>query len=122
MKYEAIIGAGAAGSSAAFWAAKAKARSNVALEIDVFDRADYVGGWSTVVFPHGNQSLDPVELGASIFVEANKNLWRATQEFNLTRLSFDDDDGTTGFWDGHQFVFIVSVSFFIAMRRVTDAQ
>ncbi|PAV22226.1 FAD NAD(P)-binding domain-containing [Pyrrhoderma noxium] len=103
----AIIGAGAAGSSAAFWAAKAKARSNVALEIDVFDRADYVGGRSTVVFPHGNQSLDPVELGASIFVEANKNLWRATQEFNLTRLSFDDDDGTTGFWDGHQFVFIM---------------
>lgn len=44
----AIVGAGPAGSSAAFWAAKAKARSGVSVEIDVFEKSDYVGGRSTV--------------------------------------------------------------------------
>ena len=102
----AIIGAGAGGSSAAFWAAKARARAGVSVEIDVYDKAEYVGGRSTVVFPY-NRTFEPVELGASIFVQVNKNLWRATQEFNLTRVNFDDRDEKTGFWDGEKFVFTV---------------
>ena len=74
-------------------------------------RADHLTG-STVVYPYNDTSLDPVELGASIFVEANKNLWRATREFNLSRFNFDDEDESVGFWDGDQFVFTVTHSAF----------
>jgi prenylcysteine oxidase/farnesylcysteine lyase len=40
----AIIGAGAGGSSAAFWIAKAKERSGLDVEIDIYERSDYIGG------------------------------------------------------------------------------
>lgn len=60
------------------------------------------------MFPYNDSSLDPVELGASIFVVANKNLWRATEEFNLTRKDFDDDSAATGLWDGEELIFTVS--------------
>lgn len=58
----AIIGAGAGGSSAAFWVSKAKARAGVAVEVDVYERAGYVGGRSTTVFPYDDRTLDPVEV------------------------------------------------------------
>lgn len=40
----AIIGAGAGGSSAAFWIAKAKERHGLDVEVDVYDKNAYVGG------------------------------------------------------------------------------
>ena len=40
----AIIGAGAGGSSAAFWIGKAKERWGLDVEVDVFEASDYVGG------------------------------------------------------------------------------
>ena len=40
----AIIGAGAAGSSAAFWISKAKERYGLDVEIDVYDKNAYIGG------------------------------------------------------------------------------
>jgi len=40
----AIIGAGAGGSSAAFWIAKAKERYGLDVVVDIFERSDYVGG------------------------------------------------------------------------------
>lgn len=40
----AIIGAGAGGTSAAFWISKAKERFGLDVEVDVYDKADYVGG------------------------------------------------------------------------------
>lgn len=40
----AIIGAGAAGSSAAFWIAKAKERFGLDVEVDVYEKNDYIGG------------------------------------------------------------------------------
>ena len=40
----AIIGAGAGGSSAAFWISKAKERHGLDVAIDIFERRDYVGG------------------------------------------------------------------------------
>jgi prenylcysteine oxidase/farnesylcysteine lyase len=76
----AIIGAGAGGSSSAFWISKAKERFGVDVEIDVYDSNGYIGGRSTIVYPYDNSSLPELELGASIFVEANKNLWRASDE------------------------------------------
>lgn len=120
----AIIGAGAGGSSAAFWISKAKERFGVDVEVDVYERESYIGGsecepdvlaprillWdsgSTVVYPYENSSLPPVELGASIFVKANKNLWRASDEFNLTRRDFDEEEDDMGIWDGEQLLLSV---------------
>ena len=40
----AVIGAGAAGSSAAFWLSKARARLGVNFEIDVYESGSYIGG------------------------------------------------------------------------------
>jgi len=40
----AIIGAGAGGSSAAFWISKARERYGLEVEIDVYERSDYIGG------------------------------------------------------------------------------
>ncbi|KAI0655025.1 Prenylcysteine lyase-domain-containing protein [Cubamyces menziesii] len=100
----AIIGAGAAGSSAAYWIAKGKERYGLDVEVDVYDKNSYIGGRSTTVFPYDNETLEAVELGASIFVKVNKNLWRAVDEFGLERVNFEgDDDDIMGIWDGQEF-------------------
>ena len=66
---------------------------------------------STVVHPYDNSSLPELELGASIFVEANRNLWRASDEFNLTRRDFEDESYGTAIWDGQNIVFSVRSAF-----------
>lgn len=40
----AVIGAGAGGSSAAFWLGLAKQRYGLDVEVDVYEKSDYVGG------------------------------------------------------------------------------
>ncbi|EJD55206.1 FAD/NAD(P)-binding domain-containing protein [Auricularia subglabra TFB-10046 SS5] len=107
----AIIGAGAGGTSAAFWLSLSKQRANHTFEIDVYDRSDYVGGRSTTIQPYGNNELPQIELGGSIFVDANKNMVRAATEFGL---DFGDSDFNhkheLGLWDGQQFVFRTETS------------
>ena len=66
---------------------------------------------STVVYPYDNSSLPELELGASIFVEANQNLWRASDEFNLTRRDFQDENYESGIWDGQNILFSVRIVF-----------
>lgn len=101
----AIIGAGAGGSSAAFWISKSKERFGHDIEVDVYEKENYIGGRSHIVHPYENSSLPSIEYGASIFVSANKNLWRASDEFNLTRRDFRDVNARTGLWDGEQVLF-----------------
>jgi prenylcysteine oxidase/farnesylcysteine lyase len=55
-----------------------------------------------VVYPYESANYTPIELGASIFVKANKNLMRAANEFNLTLQKLDDNN-VTGVWDGKEF-------------------
>ncbi|KAG6891088.1 hypothetical protein C0995_014178 [Termitomyces sp. Mi166 len=110
----AIIGAGAGGSSAAFWIFKAKERYNISADVDVYEKASYIGGRSITVHPYDNSSLPPLELGASIFVAANKNLWRASDEFNLTRQNFSLG-GRTGIWDGEDLVFTAAVERYLTI-------
>ena len=57
--------------------------------------------------PFGDKSLRELELGGSVFVKANKNMWRATDEFNLTRRDFKEEDYETTVWDGEKFLFRV---------------
>ena len=67
---------------------------------------------SITVQPYGDRELEPMELGGSIFVEANKNLWRASDEFGLERVDFEESSETLGIWDGTQFLLTVcSISF-----------
>jgi hypothetical protein len=62
---------------------------------------------STTVYPYNDSAYEPVELGASIFVGVNKNMWRATKEFNLSHYGFEDEDGRLAIWDGEQILFSV---------------
>lgn len=47
----AIIGAGAGGSSAAFWIAKAKERHEQDIHVDVYEQSDYIGGRKQSTIP-----------------------------------------------------------------------
>ncbi|KAF9066052.1 Prenylcysteine lyase-domain-containing protein [Rhodocollybia butyracea] len=98
----AVIGAGAGGSSAAFWISKAQQRFGLDVQVDVYEKTSHIGGRSLTVYPHHNNSYEPVELGASIFIKANKNLWRAVQEFNLTLRDLSQEDNNLGVWDGEE--------------------
>lgn len=66
-----------------------------------------------------------IELGASIFVEANKNLMKATEQFGLelTRLTAlaDDIESTRpglGVWNGEEFVFEETGSYWDSMKAI----
>ena len=64
-----------------------------------------------MVLPYSSKEYRPVELGASIFVKANRNLWRAAQEFNLSFAQYDGEDGEFAIWDGSEFRFRVCGNF-----------
>lgn len=98
-------GAGAAGSSAAYHLSKYASDAGVELNITIFEKTDHIGGRTLTVDAYGIPS-EPVEVGASIFVEVNKILWNATQDFELElRDPNSDADRLTVIWDGDQFVF-----------------
>lgn len=85
----------------------------MSVNITVYERSSYVGGRSTTVNVY-DDPLEPVELGASIFVKVNRNLVNAVDEFGL---SLTDDEGAEpddgapqvlGIWNGEEFVFTQS--------------
>lgn len=104
-------GAGSGGSSAAYYINKFRDQCRP-VNITIYERSSYVGGRSTTVNIYDNP-LEPVELGASIFVKVNRNLVDAVDEFGL---SLADDDGeepddaptVLGIWNGEEFVFTQS--------------
>ena len=112
----AIIGAGASGSSAAYFLSRAgkqlgkkKGKDSVnpskRLYVDVFERSERVGGRAMAIHPLNDTTFDPVEAGASIFADANYNLQHAAEEFRLSSVSSKDLlSDTLGVWDGKQFV------------------
>jgi prenylcysteine oxidase/farnesylcysteine lyase len=101
-----VSGAGAAGSSAAYHLSKYAQLDNVPLSIDVFEKNNFVGGRSTTVYAYGG-SLQPVELGASIFVKVNHILVDAVNDFNLSTSSLKREElngsPALGVWDGAEF-------------------
>ncbi|GAA5901766.1 uncharacterized protein JCM6883_000388 [Sporobolomyces salmoneus] len=117
----AIIGAGAGGSSAAYFLRHFSALTsrNLSTQVTIYESSDYVGGRSTVSWPWLNdpyspppysgfeeeEEVEPIELGASIFVSVNKNLEKAVRIFGLNTTDYDGEDGETGIWDGEKFVF-----------------
>jgi len=106
-----IIGAGAAGSSAAYWLSLANKRLGMNMGITVYENSSRIGGRSTVVHPYDDETLPPIELGASIFVKENRNMMRAAKEFNLTLRDHGDKSNRMGIWDGCTFVLEVGFHF-----------
>lgn len=102
----AIIGAGAGGASTAYHLAKERLPSGV--EIEVYERNDYIGGRVEHVEIDGAI----VELGASIFVDVNEILSTSAEEFNLTmeppstnNSKNSRDDKPFGMWNGEEIAF-----------------
>lgn len=119
----AIVGAGSAGASAAFYLRNYSRHAGVSLNITVFDSNIYVGGRSTTVSVHDDPEC-PVELGASIFVEANKNLVAAVKEFDLSTRKFSDAKGSgtrdaapdVGIWNGQQLLVSFSDGWWASLK------
>lgn len=96
----------------------------LATDVTIYDSNEYVGGRSTVLWPWNDDPLhnpsdrrlstdavageeddvDPVEMGASIFVAANKNMQKARRNFGLVE-PYGGEEGNTAIWDGEQWVF-----------------
>ncbi|PGG96869.1 hypothetical protein AJ79_09431 [Helicocarpus griseus UAMH5409] len=109
-KRVAVIGAGSAGASTAYYLRHFTDFFSIPLNITVYERAPYVGGRSTTINLFDDPSL-PIELGASIFVEVNKNLIRATKKFGLKLKDSDhgqpkESTHSLGVWDSKEFVFL----------------
>ncbi|KAI1644016.1 prenylcysteine oxidase [Daldinia loculata] len=105
VKQVAIIGAGAAGSSAAYHLHKYAQQEGIDVNITIFEKTNHIGGRTLTVDVY-DDPLSPVELGASIFVEVNHILYNATRDFNLLVTEpGTDEKGLLGIWDGKRFVY-----------------
>ncbi|SCV72807.1 BQ2448_4344 [Microbotryum intermedium] len=121
----AVIGAGAGGSSSAFFLSHfAAEQKGLEAEVTIYERSGFIGGRSFPVRPwlddpyrisddigddENEEVVDPpVECGASIFVQANKNLRKAARVFNLTLKDHGGEPGGMAIWDGSNFVFTES--------------
>ncbi|TQV96892.1 hypothetical protein V2A60_000467 [Cordyceps javanica] len=82
----AIIGAGAAGASAAYHLSQYARDEHLSINITIFEKTPRVGGRTLTVHAYDDPTSGelPVELGASIFVTANRILHDAAVGFNLT--------------------------------------
>ncbi|KAK9423216.1 putative Prenylcysteine oxidase [Seiridium unicorne] len=105
VKQVAIIGAGAAGSSTAYHLRKYAEQEGIAVNITLFEKTAHIGGRSLTVDVY-DDPRQPVELGASIFVDVNHILCNATEYFNLPVADPGTDEvGILGIWNGEKFVF-----------------
>ncbi|KAL4980654.1 Prenylcysteine lyase-domain-containing protein [Aspergillus desertorum] len=113
LKQVAVIGAGAAGASTAYFLRKYADSLGIPVNITVFERASYVGGRSTTVNVFDDPAY-PIELGASIFVQVNYNLVNASKELGLdvrgTSSQRPGDSAAIGIWDGNKFVLVMEDS------------
>ncbi|KAL6804189.1 hypothetical protein J3E68DRAFT_392754 [Trichoderma sp. SZMC 28012] len=104
----AIIGAGAAGSSAAYHLRQYADEADVKVNITIFEKTGRIGG-RTLTVSAFDDPLQPIELGASIFVSVNHIMYNGTKNFNLSiganyRTASSQDD-ITAIWDGDSFVY-----------------
>ncbi|KAL2020306.1 hypothetical protein VTK56DRAFT_8534 [Thermocarpiscus australiensis] len=104
----AIIGAGAAGSSAAYHLHEYTRRTGLHVNITLFEKTGRIGGRTLTINAYGDPT-QPVELGASIFIQKNHILYGALNEFNLSKRTPDEDaEPILGIWDGDEFLFKVN--------------
>lgn len=108
VKNIAIIGAGAAGSSAAYHLQQYADQEGLRLNVTVFEKTSHIGGRSLTVDAYGNPDT-PVELGASIFVEVNRILFDAARAFDLALVVPGEGGKSAGdytaIYDGERIVY-----------------
>ncbi|KAI1744902.1 prenylcysteine oxidase [Xylaria scruposa] len=105
VKQIAIIGAGAAGSSAAYHLRQYANESGIPINVTVFEKTGRIGGRTLTVNVY-DDPIEPIELGASIFVDVNYILSNATRDFGLTTKDPGvDEGGLLGVWDGDSFIY-----------------
>ncbi|KAF2869145.1 prenylcysteine oxidase-like protein 1 precursor [Massariosphaeria phaeospora] len=106
-KRVAVIGAGAGGSSTAYFLSQNADAAGIPVDISVFERGARVGGRCTTVNAWSDPA-QPVELGASIFVDVNRILVDAAEKFDLSTASMGapraEGAAELGVWDGKQFL------------------
>ncbi len=103
-----ITGAGPAGSAAAYFLHKLAEQDGFEVNITVFEKTDRIGGRTLTVNAFDNP-LEPVELGASIFVKENHILYNATRDFDLAVKEPETSSGEVlGIWNGEEFLYTQS--------------
>ncbi|KAK3818374.1 MAG: Prenylcysteine lyase-domain-containing protein [Benniella sp.] len=108
VKSVAIIGAGAAGSSTAYYLNQFLQPPQLSYkhhhQVTIFEQSDRIGGRCRAFrVRNPGQKDEYIELGASIFVKVNHNLVNAAKEFGLKTKPLDDE--MVAIWDGQQFIF-----------------
>ncbi|KAI9876665.1 MAG: hypothetical protein M1830_005996 [Pleopsidium flavum] len=104
-KRVAIIGAGAAGASSAYYLNKHAALGVVPMNITIFERSSQVGGRVKSV----DVSYSPVkdiEVGASSFSREDRLLMSAMKELGVEEASEEMFAKGIGIWNGREFIFI----------------
>lgn len=118
----AIIGAGVSGTSSAYFLSTAQEKLNRLrlreipgcanstlpehISITVYERTGRVGGRVYGVHPLNDSSIMPVEIGASIYADINKNMARAVKALRFKSISREILPGSRlGLWDGKEFIF-----------------
>lgn len=112
----AIIGSGAGGSATAYYLQRF---ANTSYDITIFEKSNYIGGRSTTVNVYDNSSWY-VELGASIFVSANRILMKSIEEFGLETRKYGEQiqkqqngiQNSIGVWNGTEFILTLSDTWF----------
>jgi prenylcysteine oxidase/farnesylcysteine lyase len=100
-----LTGAGAAGSSAAYFLQKFAGEAGVNVNVTLFEKTDRIGGRSLTIDAFDDPA-QRVEQGASIFIPANHVLYGAMNEFGFTPSAASPGvDPVVGIWDGDRFVF-----------------
>ncbi|KAG0278383.1 hypothetical protein BGZ95_004132 [Linnemannia exigua] len=122
-KSVAIIGAGAGGTSTAFYLQQLLEPEGKPLNkhkllypttITIFDQSDKIGGRCQVFFttnpanPEKNLPKEElaIEVGASIFVKVNHHLADSAKDFGLKVKELDNE--LLAIWDGDEFLFVES--------------
>ncbi|KAK6357174.1 hypothetical protein TWF718_001499 [Orbilia javanica] len=119
VKRVAVIGAGAAGSSAAYFLKEYAAKHDFHVNITVYEKNNYIGGRTTTVDAYDDPE-EPVELGGSIFVQVNKNMFEAAKLFKLPIAGYNtgSSDGAEqlGVWNGKEFVVTINGGWWETIR------
>ncbi|KAJ1924150.1 hypothetical protein IWQ60_005408 [Tieghemiomyces parasiticus] len=106
----AVIGAGASGTSAAYFIQQGMANASTPVSITVYERSDQVGGRVNAITVPGTNLM--IETGAAIFIDTNANLIKYAAQFNLTvqpaasGLSNTHANPKLGIWNGTDFSFM----------------
>ncbi|GES94549.1 prenylcysteine lyase [Rhizophagus clarus] len=116
----AIIGAGAGGSSAAYWISNAFTNSSVKIDTTVYEQASHIGGRTEIIKFERDGITIPIELGASLFVDVNYNIVENAKKFGLEFIQYGEEmeNSRTGIWDGEDFVFEQSSNPYWDMIRI----